>query len=129
MKLYVKTVDSEESVPDSGYVGIWWNYGDNNIHSSKCTIDDGYNVDGYIMQDTCIPSIGERSGVVIYNIRANSYDILCSSDIASNSAVLKTITDEFNISDLRHEVIPSSCYVNVHTYTGKPILDNFDWGD
>ncbi|MBO4543277.1 MAG: hypothetical protein J5725_08875 [Bacteroidales bacterium] len=123
MKRYINT---DDKITPSGYIGIWWNYGDNNIHSRKCIIDDGYNVDGYIMQDTLIPSIGERSGVVIYNIRANSYDILCSSEIASNSTVLKAIADEFNISDLRHEVIPSSCCVNVHTCTGKPILDNFD---
>jgi hypothetical protein len=150
MKLYVKTVDSEESVPDSGYVGIWWIY-DNKVIGEYCPVDEGVEDRGYIQFSKTknhvteweiiikeqlpeaidlIPN-GYRSierGRVVYNIRSQVYEIICSQAIAADASAIDLIAKEFAIAHTRYDVIPSSHYC-VPTLTGNPALDNFDWGD
>ena len=45
MKLYIKSAE-EENKPLTGYVGIWWIFGNNNIYSIRCSLDDGSNING-----------------------------------------------------------------------------------
>lgn len=147
MKRYIRTT---ESLPLTGNVGIWWFY-NNKVVGEYCPVSDGTNDHGYLQFSTTdnhitlwestikeqlpeavdlIPK-GYRSierGRVVYDIRSQVYEIICSHTIASNENAINLIAKEFDIADLRYDVIPSSHYY-VPTYTGNPTLDNFDYGD
>lgn len=151
MKKYPKAMKelAGHSSEDDGYVGIWWIYEDNVI-GEGCPVDDGVDDRGYIQFDKTknhitqwestikenvpesdwdiIPK-GYRSlerGRVVYNIRAQVFEIICSETIANNSAIIEKIAKEFNITNTRYDVIASSHYY-VPTLTGNPALDNFDF--
>jgi len=133
-----------------GNVGIWWIYNDKVI-GEFCPVSGGVDDRGYIQFSTTenhitewesvieeqlpealdmIPK-GYRSiecGRVVYNIRSQVYEIICSRAIASDENAIRLIAEAFDIADLRYDVIPSSHY-HVPTYTGNPTLDNFDYGD
>jgi len=149
MKLYVRTAESEKSTPE-GNVGIWW-YCNGNVVGEFCPVAEGVEDRGYIQfsktknhiteWETTIKeqlpeaidliSKGYRSierGRVVYDIRSQVYEIICSQAIAADKDAIDLIAKEFSISDLRYDVIPSSHYY-VPTYTGNPALDNFDFGD
>lgn len=149
MKLYVKTDESENPIP-TGNVGIWWLY-NNKVIGDYCPVDEGVEDRGYIQfsktdnhitrWETTIKeqlpeaidliSKGYRSieqGRVVYDIRSQVYEIICSQAVALNDNAIKLIAKEFGIAHTRYDVIPSSHYY-VPTYTGNPTIDNFDWGD
>jgi hypothetical protein len=137
MKQYIPTIESEAST-SIGNVGIWW-FHDNSIVGEYCSLDDGYAENGYIKfiskygYNKVITQIesdspGVESGEVIYDIRSQVFEIICSPAIASNENVIKKIADKFEISDLRYDVIPSSHYY-APSLTGNLALDNFDFGD
>ena len=149
MKRYIKTVESETSMP-TGNVGIWWFY-DGTVAGEYCPVDYGVDDRGYIQFSKTrnhmntwesvirqqlpeaidmIPK-GYRSierGRVVYDIRSQVFEIICSQTIASDENAIKKIAEEFEIADQRYDVIPSSHYY-VPTLTGNPALDNFDFGD
>lgn len=149
MKRYIPASDSD-NIPTTGNVGIWWIY-NNKVVGEYCPVDEGVNDRGYIQFSTInnhitqwestikdqlpeaidLISKGYRSierGRVVYDIRSQVYEIICSQAIASDKNAINLIANEFNISNLRYDVIPSSHYY-VPTYTGNPTLDNFDFGD
>ena len=148
MKRYIKSLEQETQ--HDGNIGIWW-YWDGKVVGEYCPLSEGVEDRGYLqfsktknhitewesvikeqlpeMIDT-LPK-GYRSierGRVVYNPRAMVYEIICSATIASDKQAIEEIANEFNISDLRYDVIPSSHYY-VPTLTGNPTLDNFDFGD
>ena len=149
MKRYVAT--SEFAVmPTSGNVGIWWFY-NNKVVGEYCPIDEGVDDRGYIQFSkvnnhitqwestikeqlpealNLIPK-GYRSierGRVVYDVRSQVYEIICSQAMASDENAIQLIAKEFEIDNLRYDVIPSAHYY-VPDYTGNPTLDNFDFGD
>lgn len=128
MKRYIKTIESETSMP-TGNVGIWWFY-DNTVVGEYCPVDKGHVENGYIkfisQMKSDVPEV--ESGGVIYDIRSQVFEIICSQTIASDENAIKKIAEEFEIADQRYDVIPSSHYY-VPTLTGNPALDNFDFGD
>lgn len=148
MKLFVRT--SDEIEPAEGNIGIWWFY-NNKVVGMYVPLSEGVAYRGYIQFDKIknhitewestikeqlpealdfIPK-GYRSierGRVIYDPRSMVYVIVCSNALAADSNVIKLIADEFEISNLRYDVMPSSHY-DIPTYTGNPTLDNFDFGD
>ena len=128
MKKYIRTVESESSVP-TGNVGIWWFYNDT-VEKYSCPLDRGYPKNGYIKFISQMKSDlpGVESGEVVYNIRSQVFEIICSQEIAEDENAIKLIAKEFDISDQRYDVIPSSHYY-VPTLTGNPALDNFDFKD
>lgn len=149
MKLYVRTVESEKSTPE-GNIGIWWYY-NGKVVGEFCPMSEGIEDRGYIQfsktknhiteWETIIKeqlpeaidlvSKGYRAierGRVVYDIRSQVYEIICSQAIAADKDAIDLIAEEFSISDLRYDIIPSSHYY-VPTYTGNPALDNFDFGD
>lgn len=149
MKRYINTIESETSMP-TGNVGIWWFY-DNAVVGEYCPVDDGVDDRGYIQfsktrnhMNTWESAIrqqlpeaidmipkGYRSierGRVVYDIRSQVFEIICSQTIASDENAIQMIAEEFEIADQRYDVIPSSHYY-VPTLTGNPALDNFDFGD
>ena len=149
MKRYIKTIESETSMP-TGNVGIWWFYNDT-VVGEYCPVDEGVDDRGYIQFSKTrnhmntwefvitqqlpeaidmIPK-GYRSierGRVVYNIRSQVFEIICSQAIASDENAIQRIAEEFEIADQRYDVIPSSHYYVPHL-TGNPTLDNFDFGD
>ena len=149
MKRYIPASESK-TIPTNGNVGIWWYY-NNKVIGEYCPIAEGIDDRGYIQFSVTnnhitqwettireqlpeaidlIPK-GYRSierGRVVYDIRSQVYEIVCSQAIASDERAIQRIAEEFDIADLRYDVIPSSHYY-VPTYTGNPTLDNFDFGD
>jgi len=127
MKRYIRTVESE--LPMQGCVGIWWFY-NNHIDKYDCPVDKGFVKNGYIRsfhnKGSDIP--GVESGEVVYDIRSQVYEIICSQELAKNTTAIKLIAEAFEISNLRYDVIPSSHYY-VPNLTGNPALDDFDFGD
>ena len=148
MKRYIKSIEHEPS--HDGNIGIWWFYNDK-VVGGFCPLSDGVEDRGYLQfsktknhitewESTIkeqspeavdmIPK-GYRSierGRVVYDPRAMVYEIICSPTIAGDDNAINRIAEEFNIADLRYDVIPSSHYY-VPTLTGNPALDNFDYGD
>ena len=148
MKRYIRSIEQEPL--HDGNIGIWW-YCNGKVVGEYCPLSEGIEDRGYLqfsktknhitewesvikeqlpeMIDT-LPK-GYRSierGRVVYNPRAMVYEIICSVAVASDKRAIEEIANEFNISDLRYDVIPSSHYY-VPTLTGNPTLDNFDFGD
>lgn len=148
MKRYIRAVESE-SLP-TGNVGIWWFY-DNTVIGEYCPIEEAVDDRGYLQFSktknhitewesiireqlpaaiNMIPK-GYRSierGRVVYDIRSQIFEIICSQEIEENENAIKLIAKEFDISGQRYDVIPSSHYY-IPTLTGNPALDNFDFGD
>ena len=149
MKRYIRTVESESSVPE-GNVGIWWFYNDTVI-GEYCPIEDAVDDRGYLQfsktknhitewESTIKEQLPEavnlipkgyraiERGRVVYDIRSQVFEIICSHEIAEDENAIKLIAEEFSIANQRYDVIPSSHYY-VPTLTGNPALDNFDFGD
>lgn len=147
MKRYVR----QNKIPQhEGNVGIWWLY-NNKVIGEYCPVSEGVfdmhfiqfsDIDNHITEwesvikeqlpeaIDLIPK-GYRCierGRVVYDPRSRVYEIICSEEIASNKQAIDLIAQEFDIADLRYEVIPSSHYY-VPTLTGNLALDNFDFGD
>ena len=148
MKLYVRT--NEQELPTQGYVGIWWFY-NNQVVGEYCPVDEGVDDRGYIQfsktknhitewestikeqlpEAVDLISKGYRSierGRVVYDIRSQVFEIICSQEIAKDKNAIKLIAEEFEISNQRYDVIPSSHYY-IPSLTGNPALDNFDFED
>lgn len=147
MKRYIRSIEQPHH---EGNVGIWWFY-NNKVIGEYCPLSDAIEDRGYMQfsktrnhitewESTIreqlpeavdlIPK-GYRSierGRVVYDPRAMVYEIICSQVVASDDAAISAIAKEFDIADLRYDVIPSSHYY-VPTLTGNPALDNFDYGD
>lgn len=147
MKRYVRSI---EQLHHEGNVGIWWFY-NNKVIGEYCPLSEAIEDRGYMQfsktrnhitewESTIkeqlpeaidlIPK-GYRSierGRVVYDPRAMVYEIICSQAIASDEAATSAIAKEFDIADLRYDIIPSSHYY-VPTLMGNPTLDNFDYGD
>ena len=149
MKRYIRTVESESSVP-TGNVGIWWFY-NNTVVGEYCPVEDAVDDRGYLQfsktknhitewESTIKEQLPEavnlipkgyraiERGRVVYDIRSQVFEIICSQEIAENETAIGLIAEEFDISTQRYDVIPSSHYY-VPTLTGNPALDNFDFGD
>lgn len=147
MKRYIKTSFSE--LLNDGNVGIWWFY-NGKVVGEYCPVDEGVDDRGYIQfsktdnhitkwesvikeqlpEAVELISKGYRSierGRVVYDIRSQVYEIICSQAIANDNQAIQCIADAFEISNLRFDVIPSSHYY-VPTYTGNPTLDDCDFG-
>lgn len=148
MKLYVRT--NEQELPTQGYVGIWWFY-NNKVVGEYCPVDEGLDDRGYIQfsktknhitewestikeqlpEAIDLISRGYRSierGRVVYDIKSQVFEIICSQEIAKDRNAIKLIAEEFEISNQRYDVIPSSHYY-IPSLTGNPALDNFDFED
>lgn len=122
MKRYVPAIESETAMP-TGNVGIWWFYNDT-VVGEYCPIDEGYVENGYIKFTTQMKSDLPEvdSGEVIYDIRSQVFEIICSQSIASAENAIKKIAEEFEIADQRYDVIPSSHYY-VSSLTDKPVMN------
>ena len=107
MKRYAHAIESESSAP-TGNIGIWWFY-DNTIEKYSCPLDRGCYKNGYIKFITQMKSDLPKaeSGDVVYNIRSQVFEIICSYKIAEDENAIKLIAEEFGISNQRYDVIPN----------------------
>ena len=125
--MYRYTRTSENTQPQPiGNVGWWLLSLDDTINTLK---GDRYQVGGYIMYDGFVPTIGKRSGVVIYDIRSQVYEIICQPEIASDDKLIKIITDAFDISDLRYDVISCDGHYRLPVPVGISVKELVDFGD
>lgn len=144
MKKYVK------GSLTSGLVGIWWIY-DDKVLGDAVPLDAGYDDGRYIhyddfknhstewrrvLQDQLTDKFNElypkgfkciERGRVVYNIRTQSYEILCSDAVAKNSNIIKLIVDAYDLNNCRYDVYPDHHYY-VFELTGNPVIDNMEYG-
>lgn len=148
MKRYIRTI--EERPQHEGNVGIWWYY-NGTVVGEYCPLSESIEDKNFLQFSATKNHITEwestikeqlpeaidlipkgyraiERGRVVYDPRAMVYEIICSQVIASDEQAIQKIAEEFEISDLRYDVIPSYHYY-VPTLTGNPALDNFDFGD
>lgn len=146
MKRYLRT--PEPDISAEGNVGIWWLH-NNSVIGEYCPVSEGVDDRGYIQFDKTRNHITEwestikeqlpaavdlipkgyrciERGRVVYDIRSQVYEIICSQAIAGDEHAIQLIADAFEISNLRYDIIPSSHYY-VPTLTGNRALDNFDF--
>jgi len=143
MKRYIKSSYTD------GLIGIWWIYEDKII--GKCVpLDDGVDDRGYIQysntknhmtewRDVVMNQLPESAqsivnkgfgcierGRVVYSIRAQVYEIICSESVAADADLISKIAEEFEIDNKRYDVITEPHY-RVFQLTGNPALDNFEY--
>ena len=134
----------------SGLIGLWWYTPLNKFWSFKRDLDNGYNDGNYIQYDNednhlslwkqavinnldkketadRVYSKGYKSferGRVIFNLRTQCYEILCSGNLYRNSEFRTAIIDEFNLRGCRYDFVPMQHYQKSEL-TGNPELDKF----
>lgn len=132
-----------------GLVGIWWYMPTNMIIGYSCSLENGYNDGNYIQYDNVknhlnlwkqvvkdntnndndfndIYSKGYKSlerGRVIFNLRTQCYEILCSEKLFQNLEFRQNVINQFNLTGNRYEFIKCNHYY-VCELTGNPELDN-----
>lgn len=144
MKLYVKSSSTD------GFVGIWWLY-ENKVIGRLVSLDDGYDDGRFIHYDNfknhstewksvlqeqlpdkfdeLYPKLFKciERGRVVYNIRTQCYEILCSEAVSKNSEAIHVIVKAFNLQSCRYDIVPDRHYY-IAEPTGNPALDDFEYG-
>ena len=132
-----------------GFVSIWW-YTDSGDFWDFCKpLDDAEEDHGYIQYSTTknhctlwrdvvnnnvsdsderkiIISNGYKSierGRVIFNIRTQSYEIICSDTLAKDKSFRDKCVDNFGLRGNRYDFIPLTHY-GKQFLTGNPALDS-----
>lgn len=124
MKRYVRSIEQPQH---EGNVGIWWFY-NNKVIGEYCPLSEAIEDRGFMQfsktrnhitewestireqlpEAIDLISKGYRSierGRVVYDPRAMVYEIICSQAIASDETAISAIAQEFDIADLRYDVI------------------------
>ena len=124
MKRYIPS--SEQKITHEGNVGIWWFY-NNKVIGEGCPVSDGVDDRGYIqfsltdnhitMQEKVIReqlpeaieliSKGYRSierGRVVYDLRSQVYEIICSHTLASDENAIRLIAEELSKKGLYKDI-------------------------
>lgn len=133
-----------------GFVGIWWYKPSDEVWAFLRNLDDGYNTGDYIQYDkeanhfSLWRSATQRNiadakkadeqyskgykslerGRVIFNLRTQSYEILCSKNIFADDNFRQSIINAFNLKGCRYDFVPLNHYT-VAELTGNPALDKF----
>lgn len=148
MRRYVKA-----STVTDGYVGIWWytrsgeiwaklkpldsaeedgpylqySVTDNHLTLWRSVVNDNCN-DNEVAKD--IISTGYKSierGRVIYDMRSQSYIVICSEDIIQDADFKSKILEYFNLLANRTEFEALGHY-HIAEITGNPAIDAFEYG-
>ena len=98
-------------ITSEGYVAIWW-YDDeqDKMIYQKCLVSEGEEHNGYIEYPNYTKS--KFYNKVVFNIKTQCYQIICSSAIASDKKVIKLIAEECNLSDKQVMIVPDVHYDN-----------------
>ena len=131
----------------TGFVSIWW-YKDGMFWSFDKPLEDAEESGGYLQYSNTqnhltlwrqvvnsnitdestrkmIISKGYKSidrGRVVYKIRAQCFEILCSPELQKNQAFIQACIKHFELSGKRYSFIPMYHY-NKQELTGNPTLD------
>lgn len=140
MKRYIK------SSTTSGLVGIWWIYNDQVVADVK-TLDEGYNDGNYINYDEIknhqtewrrlitqyIPKNASElvlkgykcieRGRVIYNLRTQCYEVICSEPVFNSESDRQLLLDAFDLKGCRYDFVPLHHYFKLEL-TGNPAIDS-----
>lgn len=139
----------KESFRD-GLVGIWWYTDDNRIWSFTKTLDDAIDDYGYLQYyktlnhmnlwkravEQFVTNKQERDklfnkgfkslerGRVVYNIRTQCYEVICSNALVNDEKFRKICKDYFNLNGCRvsFEALNHYCKLEL---TGNPSIDKF----
>jgi hypothetical protein len=131
-----------------GKVGIWWYTSSKEFWGYSTSLDDGFNDGNYIQYSDIsnhlnlwkpvvklntkddefneIYSRGYKSlerGRVIFNLRTQCFEILCSDKMYNDKDFRAAIIKEFNLSGNRYDFVPMRHY-QVSELTGNPQLDD-----
>lgn len=134
----------------SSCIGIWWIYQDSIIGRSV-PLNDGYNDGQYIHYDdfknhstewrsvlkeqapnafdTLYPKMFKciERGRVVYNIRTQSYEIICSESVSQDIEAIKLVVAAFDLENCRYDVYSDHHYY-VTEPTGNPAIDDIEYG-
>lgn len=130
-----------------GFVSIWW-YRDGEFWSFDKSLEDAEEFNGYLQYSNTqnhltlwrqvinrhicneadrksIISKGYKSidrGRIVYNIRAQCFEILCSPELQKDKKFIQDCIKYFELSGKRYSFIPMYHYTK-HELTGNPVLD------
>lgn len=133
----------------NGLVSIWWYTDDGVFWDHSCTLDDAVDCYGYLQysdrknhlnlwrstvskyinepkERDAIINKGYKSierGRIVFNIRTQSYEIICSDVLVNDPKFRKNCIDYFNLSGNRYS------FEGLHHYskqslTGNPAIDS-----
>lgn len=132
-----------------GLVAIWWYTNGGEFWDYCKTLDDAYN-DGYFLQYSGtqnhltlwrtavkdhIPNDEEQKeviskgyksierGRIVYNLRAQCYEITCSDELVKDENFRKNCVDYFNLKGNRYSFVPMQHYAK-QELTGNPSIDS-----
>lgn len=143
MKLTIK-----ESYKD-GFVAIWWYTDDGEFWDFCKSLDDAEDDHGFLQYSTTknhmtlwrdvvrshicdenkqkeIISKGYKSierGRVVFNVRTQSYEIICSENLVNNKGFRDKCIEQFNLNGNRYDFIQVNHY-GKQELTGNPNLDS-----
>lgn len=148
MKKLVKT--NITAAYKEGLVSIWWYTDDGEFWDFSSTLENAVECYGYLQYsnednhlnlwrkavNTFVPDASIRSEIIakgyksiergrtIFNIRTQSYEIICSSELVNNPEFRKACVEYFNLSGNRYDFEALHHY-SKQELTGNPTLDNF----
>lgn len=143
-----KKLQIQESY-DGGYVSIWWYTDSGDFWDFTKTTDDAEDDHGFLQYSTAknhmtlwrdavrnnvddeetqkkIIAKGYKSierGRVIFNIRTQSYEIICSEKLFNDKNFRKKCLEYFNLTNKRYDFIQINHY-GKQELTGNPALDS-----
>lgn len=132
-----------------GFVAIWWYTDSGEFWDFSKSLDDAEDDHGYLQysltknhaslwrttvkdhissdnEQKKIISRGYKSierGRIVFNVRTQSYEIICSDSLASDPNFRKKCVEYFNLSGNRYDFYPLTHY-SKQELTGNPALDS-----
>lgn len=134
----------------SGCIGIWWVY-DGDVIGLAIPLDSGYDDGRYIHYDqfknhstewktTLQEQLPEKyeelyprlyksieRGRVVYNIRTQTYEIICNEAMSYDVETIKQIIKFYDLENCRYDIYADPHY-HIYCLIGNPTLDDFEYG-
>ena len=152
MKRYIKTPITASY--KEGLIAIWWYTDGREFWDFSTTLENAEDDNGFLQYSKTenhlslwgralenfvdskdlrdkLRAKGYKSierGRVIFNIRTQCYEIICSETLASDTEFKKQCVDYFNLSGNRYDFLPLRHYSKIEL-TGNPAIDDmcYEW--
>lgn len=153
MKIYKREQTPIEAAYKQGLVSIWWYTDNEEFWDVSCTLDEAVESYGYLQvslkdnhlnlwrkvvnehvpenEVTKIADKGYKSierGRVIFNIRTQAYEIICSKTLCDDPKFRQNCIDYFGLSGNRYSFEALNHY-GKQELTGNPTLDSLYYED
>lgn len=154
MKLYKNTKLAPITASyKQGFVSIWWYIDDGEFWDVSCTLDDAVESYGYlqvsntdnhmnlwrkVVNSYASPDDADRiiakgyksieRGRIVFNIRTQAYEIICSESLVSDKQFRDDCIDYFNLRGNRYTFEALNHYYK-QALTGNPTLDALYYED